>query len=208
MSNLVHRRRRCARIVSYITLEDRGGAFTRRRISLWLQGSLFCTANSSYFALWLSVCQGQTRRVGKFSQASLLAWMNITTWLQGRKPRESNKLFDLIFPKSESVLSVVEQKLPEDREGLSLFIALRWMQAPGGVMVWRAENIQACLRDFLAATASMARKRHLASTARGFCCFCLTPSIHKPIRPIRGRKEEPILWRTALNFVESRLHSA
>ena len=78
-------------------------------------GEPFCTANGSYFALWLSVCQGQPRRVGRFSQASLLAWMNITTWLQGRKPRESNKLFDLIFPKSESVLSVVEQKLPEER---------------------------------------------------------------------------------------------
>ena len=34
------------------------------------------------------------------------------------------------------------------REGLSLFIALRWMQDPGGVMMWRAENIQACLRIF------------------------------------------------------------
>ena len=52
---------------------------TRRRISLWLQGSLFCTANGSYFVLWLSVCQRQTRRAGRFSQASLLAWMNITT---------------------------------------------------------------------------------------------------------------------------------
>ena len=71
------------------------------------RGAVF-TANGSHFALWLSVCQGQTRRVGKFSQASLLAWMNITAWLQGRKPRESNKLFDLFLPKSESVLSVVK----------------------------------------------------------------------------------------------------
>ena len=47
---------------------------------------------------------------------------------------------------AEDVQSVVEQKHPEDREGLSLFIALRWMQDPGGVMMWRAENIQACLR--------------------------------------------------------------
>ena len=111
-------------------------------------GEPFFTANGSYFVLWLSVCQGQTRRVGRFSQASLLAWMDITTWLQGRKPRESNKLFDLIFPKSESVLFVVEQKLPEEREGLSLFIALRWMQRHERVMMWRAENIQACLRIF------------------------------------------------------------
>ena len=47
------------------------------------------------------------------------------------------------------------------------------MQDPGRMMVWLAENIQACLRVFLAATTSKARKRHLASTARGFYCFCL-----------------------------------
>ena len=48
------------------------------------------------------------------------------------------------------------------------------------------------LEDFLAATASMARKRHLASIARGLFGFCLAPSIRKPIRPIRlirGKKE-------------------
>ena len=57
-------------------------------------------------------------------------------------------------------------------------------------MVWLAENIQACLRDFLAATASMARKRHLASTARGFCCFCLMTLVTTGlIRPIRGEKK-------------------
>ena len=47
--------------------------------------------------------------------------------------------------------------------------------------MWRAENIQACLRDFLAATASMARKRHLASTARGLFGFCLASNIRKLI---------------------------
>ena len=30
-------------------------------------------------------------------------------------------------------------------------------------------------KDFQTCTASMARKRHLASTARGFSCFCLAP---------------------------------
>ena len=72
---------------------------------------------------------------------------------------------------------MVEQKHPEDREGLSLFIALRWMQDRGGVMMWLTENIQACLRDFLAATASIALKRHLTSIARGLFGFCLAPSI-------------------------------
>ena len=42
----------------------------------------------------------------------------------------------------------LEGSTPEDREGLFLFIALRWMQDPGGVMVWLTENIQACLRIF------------------------------------------------------------
>ena len=59
--------------------------------------------------------------------------------------------------------------------------------------MWRAENIQACLRDFLAATASMACKRHLASSARGLFGFCLMASIHRTIRcirPIRGRKRK------------------
>ena len=51
------------------------------------------------------------------------------------------------------------------------------MQDPYGVMVWVAENIQACLRIFRRAAASMARKRHLASTARGFSCFCLMARI-------------------------------
>ena len=46
-------------------------------------------------------------------------------------------------------------------------------------MMWLAENIQACLRDFQTDTASMARKRHLASTARGLFGFCLMARIHR-----------------------------
>ena len=82
-----------------------------------------------------------------------------------------------------------------------LFYRLAMDARPERVMVGLTENIQACLRDFQTGTASMARKRHLASIARGFCGFCLAPSIHKQIRPIRlirGKTEEPILWRTAL----------
>ena len=45
-------------------------------------------------------------------------------------------------------LCCLEGSTPKEREGLSLFIALRWMQDPGGVMMWLAETIQACLRDF------------------------------------------------------------
>ena len=47
----------------------------------------------------------------------------------------------------------------------------------------------------------MARKRHLASSARGLLCFCLmtlvTTGLTRSIRPIRVRNK-PILWRTAL----------
>ena len=41
----------------------------------------------------------------------------------------------------------LEGSTPKDG-GLSLFIALRWMQRPERVMMWVAENIQACLRIF------------------------------------------------------------
>ena len=59
------------------------------------------------------------------------------------------------------------------------------------------------LEDFQTGAASMARKRHLASTARGLFCFCLMAQIEvqevqevqwvqwvqiRPIRLIRGRK--------------------
>ena len=57
------------------------------------------------------------------------------------------------------------------------------------------------LEDFQTGTASMARKRHLASTARGLLCFCLmtlvTTGLIHSIRLIRGRNK-PILRRTAL----------
>ena len=63
------------------------------------------------------------------------------------------------------------------------------------------------LEDFQTGTASMARKRHLASNARGFCGFCLTFSkgfkrfkkfkssrvLIRPIRIIRGINENYIV---------------
>ena len=102
-------------------------------------------------------------------------------------------------------LCCLEGSTPEDREGLLLFIALRWMQDPGGVMVWLTKNIQACLRDFLAATPSMARKRHLASIARGLFGFCLAPSIRKPIRPIRLIRGKTEIQRTGVPLTRRRI---
>ena len=52
------------------------------------------------------------------------------------------------------------------------------------------------LEDFQTGTASMDRKRHLASSARGLFGLCLAPSIHKQIRPIRlirGKKSSGVL---------------
>ena len=48
---------------------------------------------------------------------------------------------------SKHTILCLEGSTPQDG-GLSLFIALRWMQEPDRVMVWVAENIQACLRIF------------------------------------------------------------
>ena len=72
-----------------------------------------CGSRGAYFVLPKAAilfyafpsASGQTRKVGRFKQASLLAWMNITTWLQGREPRESNKLFDL-FPPHQRIRSI------------------------------------------------------------------------------------------------------
>ena len=44
------------------------------------------------------------------SQGSSLSWLSIRIGLQGHKPRESNKLFDLFSPSQDlSVLSVVKE---------------------------------------------------------------------------------------------------
>ena len=45
---------------------------------------------------------------------------------------------------------------------------------PDRGMMYPAANTRACSRDFQTATASMARKRHFASGARGFSGFCLS----------------------------------
>ena len=70
-------------------------------------------------------------------------------------------------------------------QGLSMFIALamdaKTQQGDGGA----GGKYPSLLEDFQTDTASMARKRHLASTARGFLCFCPAPSIRKRIRSIR-----------------------
>ena len=62
----------------------------RRRLILYCQGQLFC------FVAFPSA-SGQTRRMGMVRQGSSLTWLSIRIGLQGRKPGESNKLFDLFY---------------------------------------------------------------------------------------------------------------
>ena len=99
-------------------------------------------------------------------------------------------------------LCCLEGSTPEEREGLFLFIALRWMQDPGGVMVWLTENIQACLR-ILRRHSTNGSQETSCINRKGFIRF-LSYGHTGLIRPIRGRTEEPILWRTALQAEASR----
>ena len=94
-------------------------------------------------------------------------------------------------------------------------------------MVWVAENIQACLRIFWQLQHQWLARDILHPSHGVFIVFVLWHRYGfkrfkgfkwfkgfkrfkqiRLIRLIRGRKKEPILRRTALNFVESRLHSA
>ena len=66
--------------------------------------------------------------MGRVRQGSSLTWLSIRIGLQGHKPRESNKLFDLFYRRRTG-------------NGLSLFIALGRMvtfcKEGGGVLsVW------------------------------------------------------------------------
>ena len=78
---------------------------------------------------------------------------------------------------------MVEQKLPEDR-GLSLFIALRWMQDPRGVMVGLTENIQACLRIFRRAQHQWLVRDILHQPQGVFIVFVLCPTEGTEVRLI------------------------
>ena len=67
---------------------------------MYCQGQLFC------FDAFPSA-RGQTRRVWRVRQGSSLTWLSIRIRLQGRKPGESNKLFDLYYlHRTLSVLSL------------------------------------------------------------------------------------------------------
>ena len=100
---------------------------------------------------------------------------------------------------------MIEQKHPEDREGLSLFIALRWMQDPGGVTVWLTENIQACLRIFWQLQHQWLARDILHQPQGGLFGFCLAPSIRKPIRSIRLIRGKIEIQRTGAPLTRRRI---
>ena len=66
--------------------------------------------------------------MGRIRQGSSLTWLSIRIGLQGRKPRESNKLFDLFYRRRTG-------------NGFFLFIALARMvtfckEGGGMLLVW------------------------------------------------------------------------
>ena len=71
---------------------------------------MYCLWQLFCFVGFLSAC-GQTRRMWMVRRGSSLSWLSIRIRLQGLKPRESNKLFDLFSPLQDlSVQSVVKEK--------------------------------------------------------------------------------------------------
>ena len=77
---------------------------------------------------------------------------------------------------------MVEQKFPEEREGLFLFIALRWMQRPCGVMVWLAENIQAYLRIFRRTQHQWLARDSMQQAQGVFIVFVICPTEGTEVR--------------------------
>ena len=94
------------------------------------------------------------------------------------------------------LLCCLEGNTPEERDGLLLFIALRWMQDPGGVMVWLAENIQACLRIFWQLQHQWLARDILHQAQGVYSVFVCHPvSASKSVLSVVG-KEEPVLCPT------------
>ena len=97
-----------------------------RRISLWLQGSLFVLPTAAI--LFSGGLEGPARQDWELRHR-VLPRLVLSRAYDGRPKAERllspQKLFDLFLPKSESVLSVLEQKLPED-SAMSNLVLRRW----------------------------------------------------------------------------------
>ena len=79
-------------------------------------------------------------------------------------------------------LRCLEGSTPEEREGLSLFIALRWMKDRGGVMLRLTENIQAGLRIFRRTQHQWLARDILHPTQGVFIVFVLCPTEGTEVR--------------------------
>ena len=89
----------------------------------------------------------------------------------------------------------LEGSTPEEREGLSLFIALRWMQDPGGVMMWLTENIQACLRIFRRTQHQWLARDILHQPQGVYSVFVLHPvSASKSVLSVVKRRTYPLAY--------------
>ena len=114
MTILAHLHRRCTRLLMVLPSRQQSATCTlvtyeegthrskvivsslRWRLILYCLRQLFC------FVAFLSAC-GQTRRMWMVRQGSSLTWLSIRIRLQGRKPGESNKLFDLIVLPQDTI---------------------------------------------------------------------------------------------------------
>ena len=75
---------------------------------------------------------------------------------------------------NEGKANNVNGSTPEDERFIYVY-RLAIDARPERVMMWLAENIQACLRDFQTAAASMAHMRHPHLTQGVFIVFVLHP---------------------------------
>ena len=111
---LSHLLRRCTRLLMVLPSRQRSamcslvsyeeGAHRSKVIvsSLRWRLILYCLRQLFCFVAFLSAC-GQTRRMWRVRQGSSLSWLSIHIRLQGRKPGESNKLFDLIVLPQDTI---------------------------------------------------------------------------------------------------------
>ena len=88
---------------------------------------------------------------------------------------------------------------------LFLFIALRWMQEPCGVMVGLADNIQACLRIFRRPQHLWLARDILHQPQGVFAVFVLWPAFTELIRSIRLIRGKIGIQRTGASLTRRRI---
>ena len=82
---------------------------------------------------------------------------------------------------------------------------LRWMQDREGVMMWRTENIQACLRIFRRPQHQWLARDILHQPQGVFAVFVLWPAFTELIRPIRLIRGKIGIQRTGTPLTRRRI---